>query len=277
MGPGGVTPPRLVFDMATDTESGRRDLYAVALDGTGRTRITQDSADHHSPSATASVVFFGSIRLGGSVVATVPASGGSMTPVAATIDRADEPALSPDGRTLAYTSMMAGLPRVWTAHLDGSDAQRLPAADGGWDGAAETHPTWSPTGDRIAYASTRSGNAAIWVAPLTGATGSATLLTGSASGASVEPAWSPDGSQIVFTSDRDGPTDLYLVAVASGAVTRLTSRGNVGQPVWLRDGRIVFTQWTAGVAGLVWFEPGLLAAVHAINATSGAQHAAELP
>jgi Tol biopolymer transport system component len=275
-GPPSVTPPRLLFDMETNTASGRRDLYVVALDGTGLTRLTQDSADHHSPAATVSVVFFGSVRLDGSVVATVPASGGPAASLAATLNQADEPALSPDGQTLAYTSMVSGLPRIWTAHLDGSGAERLPAANAGWDGAVEMHPAWSPTGDRIAYASTRGGNASIWVGPAAGAPGSATLLTGSRSGASVEPAWSPDGSQVVFTSNRDGSTDLYVVAVASGAVTRLTRQGNVGQPVWLRDGRIVFTEWTAGVSGLDWIEPSR-GAVTAIGTTGGAQHAAPMP
>ena len=276
-GPPAAAPARLLFDMEADVVSGRRDLYVVAVDGTGLTRITQDSADHHSPTATPTVVYFGSVRHDGSVLANVPASGGAPGALAPAVDKADEPALSPDGQTLAYTSMVSGLPKVWTARLDGTGANRLAAAAAGWDGAVEMHPAWSPAGDRIAYASTRGGNAAIWIAPMGGSAGSAILLTRSASGASVEPTWSPDGSQIAFTSNRDGPTDLYVVAVANGAVTRLTQQGNVGQPVWLHDGRIVFTEWQGGVSHLAWMEASPKAAVVAIDATAGGQHASEGP
>jgi Tol biopolymer transport system component len=109
-----------------------------------------------------------------------------------------------------------------------------------------------------------------------GATGSATLLTSSASGASIDPAWSPDGTQLVFTSNRDGPTDLYIVTVATNAVSRLTSIHNVGQPAWLSDGRIVFTRWVAGVAGLAWLDPTVPSTIHTIPTVGDAQHAASI-
>jgi TolB protein len=173
------------------------------------------------------VLAFGSVRSGGTVIASVQLS--AVTSALDLFGPGDAPALSPDGTTLAYLSSSAGTPLVWTAHLNGTEAQRFAAANAGWSGASEGHPVWSPTGDRIAYASTRSGNSAIYVGEVVGTTGSATLLTNSPQGASVEPAWSPDGTQIVFTSNRDGPTDLYIVGVATGAVTRLTNLGNVGQ------------------------------------------------
>jgi Tol biopolymer transport system component len=277
--PTSVVPPpapsadTVAFDMQAADRGDRRDIYTEALDGTGLVRLTSDSADHHAPSAGKSAVFFGSTRTIGNVVARVARSGGATSDLAAALGSADAPSLSPSGSTLAYLSM-APLARVWTANADGSNAQRFAAADAGWTGAVEGHPVWSPTGDRIAYVSTRSGNPGIYVGALNGATGSATLVTSSASGASVEPAWSPDGTRLVFTSNRDGPTDLYVVTVATRTVARLTSMDHVGQPTWLPDGRIVFTQWVGRVAGLLWLEPTAPKTIHSIATPGDAQHAA---
>lgn len=268
-----TTTPQIAFDMQMG--SGPRNIYAMKLDGTGLVQLTSDSADHHDPTAHDSLLAFGSARPGGVVIASIEMGAGSETP--AVFGPGDAPRLSPDGSTFAYLSVTSGVPLVWTANVDGSQAQRFAPAQAGWSGATEAHPVWSPTGDRIAYVSTRAGNAAIYIGAVAGATGSAALLTSSLTGASVEPTWSPDGTQIAFTSNRDGPTDLYVVTLSTAAVTRLTTLGNVGQGAWLADGRIVFTQWTAGVAGLVWLDPANPTVLHTLSTGGDAQHAVAYP
>jgi Tol biopolymer transport system component len=252
-----------------------RNIYAVAIDGTGLVQLTFDSVDHHEPTVHDSLVAFGSARTTGIIIGSILT--GSTGSTLAIFGPGDAPMLSPDGTTLAYVSQGGPTPLVWTAHVDGTAAQRFAPAQAGWDGASEAHPVWSPTGDRIAYVSTRSGNASIYVGVVAGAAGSAALLTASSTGASVEPSWSPDGTKIVFTSNRDGPTDLYVVSVATGAVVRLTTLGNVGQATWLADGHIVFTQWTGGVAGLVWLDPSAPTALHPLATGGDAQHAVAYP
>jgi len=275
------TPPppppgtqHVVFDMQL-ASGGPRNIYAIVLDGTGLVQLTSDSADHHGPTVHDSLLVFGSVRQGGVVIASLRTGSGDVSP--GLVGAGDAPALSPDGATLAYLSQAGPTPRVWLSHVDGTAAQRFAPAQAGWDGAIETHPAWSPAGDRLAYVSTRAGNAAIYVGVVDGAAGSAALLTGGPAGASVEPAWSPDGTQIVFTSNRDGPTDLYLVTVSTGAVMRLTSVGSVGQPAWLSDGRIVFTRWVGGVAGLAWLDPTHPTELNALALAGDAQHAAPYP
>jgi Tol biopolymer transport system component len=94
----------------------------------------------------------------------------------------------------------------------------------------------------------------------------------------VEPAWSPDATQVVFASNRDGPTDLYVATLATGDVTRLTQLGHVGQPTWLHNGRIVFTQWVGGGgASLAWLDPATPTTVNPIVTTGDAQHPAAYP
>lgn len=271
------TTSAIAFDMQMAT--GFRNIYEMALDGTKPMQLTFDSADHHAPTVYKKLVAFGSVRPGGAVIASIEVGSADSTP--AVIGPGDAPMLSPDGTTMAYLSTSSGTSMgtslVWTAHADGSAAQRFAPAQAGWSGASEAHPVWSPAGDRIAYVSTRSGNAAIYVGAVGGGTGSATLVTSSPTGASVEPAWSADGTQIVFTSNRDGPTDLYIVTVATGKVVRLTTLGSVGQPTWLSDGHIVFTQWTADVAGLAWIDPSHPAVLHALSMGGDAQHAVAFP
>ncbi len=275
----GVLPPRgaarrIVFDMPT-AAGGPRDIYLAQLDGAGLVRLTFDSVDHHTPVARGGTVYFGSTRRDGTVLAAVRLA--ESDAAGWTIEPGDAPTLSPDGTMLAYLSTTGPLPRVWFSRSDGSGAQRLAAAEAGWDGAVEAHPAWSPQGDRIAYVSTRNGNAEIFVGAIDGPPGSATVVAAARTGASLEPAWSPEGLRIVFSSDRDGSADLYTVTLASGAVTRLTTMGHVGQPVWLRDDRIVFTHWQRGVAALAWLDPRHPATIHPIATAGDAQHAAAYP
>jgi len=53
----------------------------------------------------------------------------------------------------------------------------------------------------------------------------------------VTPAISPDGTRLAFASNRDGVWDLYLMALDSGAVTRLTQSAEYdSHPSWSPDG-----------------------------------------
>ena len=80
-------------------------------------------------------------------------------------DNADDtaPAVSPDGKTVAFMSNRSGDWDVFTIGIDGQNLQQLTTSDGS-DGI----PTWSPDGKNIAFASNRDGEWAIWAMTATG-------------------------------------------------------------------------------------------------------------
>jgi dipeptidyl aminopeptidase/acylaminoacyl peptidase len=114
------------------------------------------------------------------------------------IQRLSAPALSPDGKWVAYVVGTADLAAnknlsdLWISAVDGSQTRRLtanPASDG--------NPVWSPDGRWIAFESSRSGEGQIWMLPADG--GEPRQFTTLSTGAS-QPVWAPDGKSVAFVS-----------------------------------------------------------------------------
>jgi len=165
-----------------------------------------------------------------------------------------DPAWSPDGRLIAFSSARDGSPNLYLMGAGGGGVRRLTRA-----AAWESGPAWSPDGRGIVFESGRDGlsgplgaarrHRSLFQVPATG--GDPVLLTGGA-GYSGDAAWSPDGSRIAFVSDRDGPLDLYVMDAEGGGVRRLTrDAGADARPSWSPDGtRIAFQRGPApGAAG----------------------------
>jgi Tol biopolymer transport system component len=158
------------------------------------------------------------------------------------------PALSPDGQWIAFTSERRGSADLYRVRVDGSSLERLTS-----DPAYDDQASWSPDGSSLAFVSTRtSGTADIWTLDL--ATKAARNLTATAGG-DFRPSWSPDGKWIAFSSDRgtrieSNPpewehlhrTSIYLIARNGQGLRRLTDgTRSAGSPRWSSDGkRIVF-------------------------------------
>ena len=86
----------------------------------------------------------------------------------AAVDR--EPAWSPDGTQIAFTSYRGGNADIWVIPATGGTATQITT-----DPADDYLPTWSPDGSQIAFGSWRDGTDGIWVIPATG--GIATQIT----------------------------------------------------------------------------------------------------
>jgi serine/threonine protein kinase/Tol biopolymer transport system component len=135
------------------------------------------------------------------------------------------PALSPDGKSMAFVTRMAGNDDIYVQRTDGRNAINLTADNPGED----TQPSFSPDGNTIAFCSGRAGGGIF----LMGATGeSIRRLTDFGS----SPSWSPDGKNIVFDTEqistpfvRQGEAQIWSVEVATGK-TKLLFKGDGVQP-----------------------------------------------
>ncbi len=259
-----AVPPTVVFDMSV---AGNRDLYSVALDGGGLTRLTEDPAVDSDPSVAAGKILFVSVRAGNAELYVMPAAGGAATRVTSTAARTESsPALSPDGTRMAYTNDVSGVARIWTANVDGTGAAAFTAGLG-FAGSPETAPSWAPAGNRLAFVGTGQGTADVW--DLT-AGGTASILAGGDS-ADVDPAWNPGGTHVAFASTREGDPAIFTVRLSDRVITRLSTRaGAEAEPSWTADGRLVYVEFSAGsVTRLVWIDPAQPTVVNVIPVTGG--------
>ena len=116
----------------------------------------------------------------------VPVTVGITTPVAVGPDVQTEPAISPDGKLVAYSAMTPGGSRIFIRQVDGGGARML-APD---LQLPQSLPKWSPDGSRVSF----TANFAIYVAPALVA-GTTRRIVDSA----WDHAWMPEGNAIVYT------------------------------------------------------------------------------
>jgi dipeptidyl aminopeptidase/acylaminoacyl peptidase len=147
----------------------------------------------------------------------------------------DEPAWSPDGKRIAFTSNRS-LPDpdrtyntdIWLVAADSKDKGAHPTQV--TTNPGEDHQAaWSPDGKWIAYSSQldpklfeySTKHIAVVPVPDTGAKpGEAKVLTLALDRMATKPKFAPDGKSIYFIADDDGTQNLCLVETATQKVTR---------------------------------------------------------
>jgi Tol biopolymer transport system component len=260
-------PPTIVFDMIDVNGSQTRTVFSMTLDGLSVTRLASDSSENFRPTSSGGMVAYTSYRYGEPFIFAVPLTGGTETSLDSLPYPSMEPALSADGRHLAFVTPVSGNNKIWTSTNTGTNA--APVTSGlGPASVDEENPTWSPAGDALVFVTTQYGNAEL--VELTLATSKETPL-GDGTTTDVDPAWSPDGKTLAFASTRDGDVGIFLYTFASGSVTRLSPKpANDGEPAWLPDGRIMYTSWiNPSVPALLWIDPAHPSVIHAIPTLAG--------
>jgi TolB protein len=193
------------------------------------------------------------------------------------------PALSPDGRQIAFYRMRDS--GIYIANSDGSNVRKIlgysntccvqwspdgkrlayfqgdlrkfggsifiASADG--TNPAEVaigfNPAWSPDGNRLTYTSCQPNTTQCGIFVIDLRTKSPAILTRD-NGAN--PQWSPRGDKIVYQADDGrGHINVFTVNPDGTGLKQLTfGRGNDGQPTWSRDGNFIF--WRSDQNGTSW-------------------------
>lgn len=146
-----------------------------------------------------------------------------------------EPAWSPDGGTIAFSTNRHGLFNfeIYTMSPTGTSQARLTT-----NSVDDVLPSFSPNGSKIAFASEAPDDLdlEIWVM---NSNGTQPQQLTSNSSYDAEPTWSPDGSRIAFTSRRDGDSEIYVMYANGAAQANLTndSAFDDEQPAWSPNGQ----------------------------------------
>ena len=149
-------------------------------------------------------------------------------------DDETDPALSPDGKRIAYVRDEGGDTDIYVMNVDGSNQKNLTDDDA----ADDVAPAWSPDGKRIAWASS-VGDLQIFVMDANGS--NPEQITGQV-GKATDPSWSPDGKRIALTAFRT-PTnaEIAVVDLDGGNFTFLTNNpAQDARPAWGRTNQLAF-------------------------------------
>ena len=158
------------------------------------------------------------------------------------------PAVSPDGRWVAYYRVLSGQRDIWIVPMAGGNPVQFTD-----DKAADFHPAWSPDGTQLAFGSDRGGSPRIWVAPVADGrpAGPARPVTTGAT-SDQAPAWSPDGSWIAYLGEAsDRSADIWVVdAAGAGPARMLATEGQARRVAWDRGAKALFVsgQWDQWVS-----------------------------
>lgn len=177
-----------------------------------------------------------------------------------------EGAVSPDGKTIVFTSLRAGDLDIYTMDTTGGNVKRLTfekGFDGGpffsWDGSTIVYRAYHPEApeDVAAYEALlskdllRPHQAEIFVMTADGRHKRQLTHNGAANWA---PAFHPNGRQIIFSSNLHAPGtrnfDLYLVNIDGTGIERITFGGFQSFPFFSPDGRRLVFSSDRGAGGI---------------------------
>lgn len=248
---------------------GDSDLYAVSMDGTGLTRLTNEPTDESRPLPSPDgrhILFAGDegpqvMEADGSSrraihdcsfspeawssdsrhivcsgyeegIIVVDTADGTFTQLS---DSGSTPTWSPDGATIAYVDEY----KLYVVPATGGARRRL-----GIRKLEEfAAPAWSPDSQRLAYVSADNENRdSLWTIRSDGSGGRRVAQKVSEN----TPSWSPDGSRIAFMKELAHYTSAVYVVGSDGSGSHEVSKSLAGEyvsdPSWSADGHVLYAR-----------------------------------
>lgn len=221
------------------TRSGIPQLYLVNADGTDLTQLTimEKGACQPSWSPDGSQLVFISPCVGRadlfetiyneSSLYVVNADGTGLKQLTPAPGSDFEPAWSPDGERIAFTSVRDGFRQIYAIDVDSQEITLLTNTTGAIE---SSQPSWSPDGTKIAYTVKRVGTYQVWSMNEDGQE-SVQLAHSGQELWDYLPSWSPDGRTVFFNQRRIGAFRPWLMQVDYEDLDQEARRINFVTPI----------------------------------------------
>lgn len=212
------------------------EIFAAPIEkGAEAKQLTFDKAGIHGLtwSADGKHIVFASQRASGqSNLWQIAPEGGEPRLIATGGKNIASPAISPDGKIIAFTEESSDI-NLWQI-APGSTARKIIASS-----RADHSQNFSPDGKKIVFTSDRTGSFQIWLADADGK--NQRQLTDSENPAG-SPRFSPDGKFIAYDAQIAGKGEIFVIPAEGGTPRRLTDSAEIHDvlPAWSADGKFIF-------------------------------------
>jgi TolB protein len=228
--------------------------YPASVDENGARKVAHDFANDilalmGGQTLAGTHIYFVSSRTGHQEIWVMDYDGRNQRQITRYGSISIQPAVSPDGSRIAFTSWHGGNPGIVVFSVDPVRDLRFYNQHA----SVNSSPSFTPDGKQIIYSSSAPGDhcCRIFLANLDGSGFRPVTSSGSID---TEPKVNPKtGNEMAFISGRSGPPQMYRSNIDGTDIVRLTDgTGEVAGPSWNPNGQFLAFSWTRGFAAGAW-------------------------